>query len=154
MRFRRWPRRTPSDGFTLVETLIVLLYVTIIALIVLPRLTGAARRASEANLVATLRELRAAVACFQAETGLYPLTLDDIVTDEAPEVGLTPEGIEIPINEQDFHGPYLIASGGRLPVDRTTGRREWYYGTTPPNVGVVRSLSTGTSLSGKPYSEF
>lgn len=153
---RCWRRfcRNRSSGFTLIETMIVVLYITIIGLIVLPRLTGAGRRAAEANLIATLRELRAAVACFQAETGLYPLNLEDIVSDEPPDVGLTPEGIEIPIHEQDFHGPYLVASGGRLPIDRTTGKREWFYGTTPPNVGVVRSLSTGISLSGKPYSEF
>ena len=141
-------------GFTLIEVLIVVMYIAIIAGIVLPRISGVGRRASEANLQATLHELRSAIACFQAETGLYPATLDDIVTSDAPKMGLTEQGVEIPIYRQDFHGPYLIASGGRLPVDRTTGNREWRYETTSPNVGRVRSLSTGTSLDGKPYSGF
>lgn len=134
--------------------MIVVMYITIIAGIVLPRVTGAGRQASEANLQATLRELRAAVASFQAEMGLYPCSLDDIVTDTAPTVGLNEQGVEIPVYAQDFHGPYLVASGGQLPVDRTTGEREWYYQTSPPRVGFVKSLSTGTSLAGKPYADF
>jgi len=141
-------------GFTLLETMIVVMYIAILAGIVLPRLTGAGRQATEANLSATLRELRAAVACFQAETGLYPASLDDVVADTAPRVGINEQGVEIPIFAQDFHGPYLVASGGRLPVDRTSGKREWYYQTTPPRVGYVRSMSTGTSLNGTPYSQF
>jgi len=150
---RRWrPRRT--SGFTLIETMIVLLYMGIIALIVLPRISGAGRQATETNFIATLRETRAAVSCYQAELGVYPCSLDDIVTDECPAVGLNDQGIEVPIFEQDFHGPYLVPSGGRLPIDRTTGERTWYYETRPPNVGRVRSLSTGISIDGRPYSQF
>jgi type II secretory pathway pseudopilin PulG len=134
--------------------MIVVMYITIIAGIVLPRVTGAGRQATEANLTATLRELRAAVACYQAEMGVYPASLDDVVADKAPSMGINEQGVEIPIFAQDFHGPYLVASGGRLPVDRTTGKREWYYQTTPPRVGYVRSLSTGTSLNGTPYAQF
>jgi len=134
--------------------MIVVMYITIVAGIVLPRITGAGRQATETNLIATLRELRAAVACYQAELGVYPASLDDLVTNKAPSVGLNEQGVEIPIFAQDFHGPYLIASGGRLPVDRTTGKREWYYETSPPRIGYVRSMSTGTSLNGRPYSEF
>jgi len=150
--YRRSLRR--RRGFTLIETLIVIMYIAILAGIVMPRLTGAGRQAAEANLTATLRELRAAVACYQAEMGVYPASLDDIVTDKAPSVGINEQGVEIPLYEQDFHGPYLIASGGRMPLDRTSGKREWYYQTTPTRVGYVRSLSTGTSMSGKPYIEF
>jgi len=134
--------------------MIVVMYIAILAGIVLPRITGAGRQATEANLTATLRELRAAVACFQAETGLYPASLDDIVADKAPRLGINEQGVEIPIFAQDFHGPYLVASGGRLPVDRTSGKREWYYQTTPPRVGYVRSMSTGNSLNGTPYTQF
>lgn len=130
------------------------MYIVILATMVLPRLTGVARRASEANLQATLREIRNAVASFQAETGLYPVQLADITSTQAPDTGLTPGGIEVGIMANDFHGPYLLAPGGGLPVDRINGRREWDYSATPPNVGRVRSLSTGTSLDGEPYSTF
>jgi len=69
-------------------------------------------------------------------------------------VGVNEQGVEIPIFEQDFHGPYLIASGGRLPTDRTTGKREWGYKISPPGVGSVHSLSTGISTDGTPYNGF
>jgi prepilin-type N-terminal cleavage/methylation domain-containing protein len=152
-RYTRFARRR-NQGFTLLEVLIVVMYIAIIAGIIVPRMTGVGRRAGEANLQATVRELRSAVASFQAETGLYPAQLDDIVAEAAPAAGLTESGLEAPIFRQDFHGPYLIASGGRLPVDRTTGNREWVYETSPPRVGAVRSSNPGTSLDGKPYAEF
>jgi general secretion pathway protein G len=147
-------RSRRSSGFTLIETLIVVLYISILALIAVPRLTGAGRQASETNLRATLREMRAAVACYQAETGVYPASLDDLVSDTAPSVGLNEQGVEIPIFAQDFHGPYLVASGGRLPLDRMTGKREWAYKTSPPGVGKVNSKGTGTGSDGTPYSQY
>ncbi len=147
-------RRRRRSGFSLIEMLIVVMYISIIAAMALPKLTGAARRAGESNLRATLREIRNAVASFQAETGLYPVQLADITVTQAPDSGLTTAGIEVGIMTDDFHGPYLLAPGGGLPVDRTNGRRQWNYCTTPPNVGRVLSLSTGTSLDGEPYATF
>jgi prepilin-type N-terminal cleavage/methylation domain-containing protein len=144
--------RRRRGGFTLLETLIVIMYIAIMASIVLPKITGAGRRASETNLKATLREIRNAVASYQAETGLYPLELVDIMSSSAPDTGITAAGIEVPIMAADFHGPYLIPGGARLPMDRATGRREWDYSTTPPYVGRVRSLATGITLDGEPYS--
>ncbi|MGQ9733326.1 MAG: type II secretion system protein [Candidatus Zipacnadales bacterium] len=134
--------------------MIVLMYIAIVAMIVVPRLTGVGRRANETNLRATLHELRAAIGSFQAETGLYPLTLTDLVKSEAPDTGLTETGLEVPIFEDDFRGPYLLASGGQLPIDRTTGKRDWKYETRPPHVGEVHSSNPKTSLDGIPYSEF
>lgn len=130
------------------------MYIAILAGMILPSLTGAGRRASEANLRATLRELRTAVASFQAETGLYPLQLIDICESSPPATGLTDKGLEVPIYQDDFHGPYLLAPGGSLPVDRTLGERTWDYCTTAPGVGTVHSLSTGTDLDGEPYSGY
>jgi len=138
----------------MIEMLIVVMYIAIIAAMVLPKVTGAGRRARETNLRATIHELRTAVASYQAETGLYPLTLQDIVAAKAPDTGLTAQGIEVGIMAADFRGPYLIAPGGGLPLDRTTGKREWDYGTTTPTVGRVRSLSTTVSLDNEPYSTY
>jgi hypothetical protein len=39
-------------------------------------------------------------------------------------------------------------------VDRTNGKRQWDYATTSPNIGRVRTLSTGTDLNGEPYSTY
>jgi general secretion pathway protein G len=141
-------------GFTLVETLIVIMYIAIIATIVIPNVTGVGRQASETNLHAVLRELRSAIGAYQAETGLYPRTLDDLVTWDAPAMGLTEGGVEVPIHPGDFRGPYLMVSGQKLPVDRTTGERTWDYSTAPPDVGAVHSLNSNTSMNGAAYSTF
>ncbi len=141
-------------GFSILEVLIVCMYIAILSGMILPNVTGAGKRASESNLRATLRELRSAVASYQAETGLYPLELQHLTATQPPATGLTEQGLEVPIYEDDFKGPYLIPAGGQLPLDRTTGERTWAYNTTPPRVGAVRSLSTKLSIDGEPYSGF
>jgi len=150
---RRYRART-RRGFTLLEMLIVVMYITILAAMVIPNVTGAGRHARETNLRATIRELRTAIGSYQAETGLYPADLEDLVGRDAPQVGLTEQGVEVPIHAQDFRGPYLIAPGENLPIDRTTGRRDWDYSTRTPTVGAVHSLNTNTSMDGMPYSAF
>ncbi len=150
-RYRR-RRFLGRRAFSILEVLIVCMYIAILSGMILPNVTGAGKRATETNLRATLRELRAAVASYQAETGLYPLRLEDLTATEPPATGLTEQGLEVPIYEDDFKGPYLIPAGGELPLDRTTGQRTWGYDTTPPDLGAVHSLSTKTSLDGEPYS--
>ena len=80
------------------------------------------------------------------------MNLVDITATRAPDTGITQQGIEVGIMAADFHGPYLIAPGGGLPMDRATGRRTWEYFTTVPDVGRVRSLARGVSLNAEPYS--
>ena len=140
-------------GFTLIEVLIVSVYIAIVAAIVLPRVTGATRRARETNMRATLQEIRKAVGSFQAETGLFPAGLDDIVTTTAPPTGLDRDGNSVTILAVDFRGPYLRAPGGGVPKDVITGLPDWIYSTAPP-VGQVHSAATGDSVDAGPYSLF
>jgi len=146
-------RRSRRAAFTMIEALIVCVYIGIIALIVLPRMTGATRRARETNMRATLREIRNAVGSFQAETGLYPAQVADIVAATAPANGLDRNGNFVSIIPADFRGPYLRAPGGKLPKDATTGAADWKYTTTPP-VGQVNSSNPLNSLEEGPYSLF
>jgi len=141
-------------GITLIETMIVFVYIALIASIVLPRMTGATRKARETNLRATLSEVRKAVESYRAETGLYPAQLAEIVVDVAPATGLTAGGTFVSIIPADWRGPYLRAPGGLLPKDEILGQRNWQYGTAAPNVGAVHSLAPGTTVDGEPYSDF
>lgn len=140
-------------AFTMIEVLIVIVYIGLIASIVLPRVTGASRKAKEANMRATLQEIRKAVNSFQAETGLYPARLQDIVVNTAPATGLDPNGTPVSIIPADFRGPYLRVRGQALPKDAITGAADWSYSTSPP-VGQVNSSATGNSMDGGPYSLF
>ena len=66
-------------GFTLIEMLIVIVVIAILALIVIPRLLGAGRRAKESALRGDLQQLRNAIQQFEADCGDFPLTLDQLV---------------------------------------------------------------------------
>ena len=65
-----YKKRTATNGFTLIEMLII----SILALIVIPRLLSAGRRAKESNLRAQLHEMRTAIAKFKADLGDNPLS--------------------------------------------------------------------------------
>ena len=149
--------RRQNGGFTLIEALIVIMYIAIIACIVLPNLTGAGRRARETALRATLNEMRKAAQSYQAETGLFPFDLTDLAATEAPDVGLTPSGAVAAVDPADWKGPYLMAGGGGLPKDPTNGGHEWGYQVETGgqyDLGWVYSLSAGNSLDGQPYSMY
>jgi type II secretory pathway pseudopilin PulG len=131
-----------------------MVYIGLIASIVLPRVTGASRKARETNLRATLSEIRKGVESYQAETGLYPAQLADLTATVPPATGLTSVGTTVSIIPADWRGPYLRAPGGLLPKDEILGTRNWKYGTTPPNVGDVHSLAPGGTVDGQAYSTF
>jgi len=128
-------RRT---GFTLIEVLIVIVVIAILAAIVIPRLLGAGRSAREASLLAHLQELRNAIALFQAQCGMYPEQLSDLMVTSAPSY----------VHAPDYQGPYLTTSDGNLPKDPVTGAADWTYSATS---GAIHSAATGNNLAGVAY---
>jgi prepilin-type N-terminal cleavage/methylation domain-containing protein len=147
-------RTRSRRGVSLIEVMIVTVYIALLASIVLPHLTGANKRAREVSVKATLSELRKAVASFHAETGLYPAQLPDIVSRTPPAFGLTATGQQVTILPADFRGPYLFARGGGLPKDELTGLPDWRYTTSVPNIGAVHTSAIGNSIDMGPYSLF
>jgi prepilin-type N-terminal cleavage/methylation domain-containing protein len=141
-----------ARGFTLIEVLIVVLVISILALIVVPYLMGAARRGREAALQADLRELRAAVSLFQAHTGLYPAQLMDLIAPTAPATGVDINGVSAPIAPGTYLGPYTRNPDDGLPPDPITRAPDWSYSVTLPNVGHVSSSATGQTMDGVAYS--
>lgn len=137
-------------GFTLIEMLIVIVVIAILALIVIPNLMGAGRKAKEATLRANIQELRNAVANFNADTGVYPAALTDVVAASTATPTGTPAGT--------YKGPYLTPSAGIngsglplnpfvSPTDVTVGDHWTYDATT----GAISSTATGTTLDGVAY---
>ncbi len=140
---------------TLIEVLIVVVVVAILALIVIPRLMAAGRRAREAALRATLQELRYAIRMFEAEYGGHPCRLKHLMGDKTPghcHADSDGHRVEIPPNTP-WNGPYLTTSDGKLPVDPITGRSDWKYDSHKPK-GHVSSNAAGTGLDGTPYSSW
>jgi len=131
-------------GFTLIEMLIVIVVIAILALIVIPRLLGAGRRAKESALRGDLQQLRNAIQQFEADLGDYPLTVDQLMADPAsPPSGQGGGGIDL--DPEGYKGPYLRTPDNNLPVDPFTGAADWAY---TASTGEVHSASTLTSLDG------
>lgn len=133
-------------GFTLIEMLIVIVVIAILALIVIPRLLGAGRKAKEATLRGDLHQLRNAIQQFEADMGDYPASLDQLVATTAP-TGQGGGGLDL--DPEGYQGPYLRTPDGELPVDPFTGDNDWDY---TPTTGEVHSSSTLTALDGTAYS--
>jgi len=139
--------RSTRTGFTLIEMLIVIVVISILALIVIPRLMGAGRKAKEAALRGDLHQLRNAIQQFEADCGDYPLALSQVMTQ--PAAGSAGgQGIALDVNA--WQGPYLRTPDDNLPKDPfTDSATTWSYTASS---GDVASGSTLTSIDGEAYS--
>ncbi len=141
--------RRGSKGFTLIEMLIVIVVIAILALIVIPRLLGAGRKAKEAALKGDLHQLRNSIQQFEADCGDYPALLTDLQAP-GPAAGSTGgQGLDLDVT--GWQGPYLRTPDGALPVDPFTqvSPADWAY---TASTGEVHSASTLNALDGTAYS--
>jgi general secretion pathway protein G len=135
-----------SRGFTLIEMLIVIVVIAILALIVIPRLLGAGRKAKESALRGDLQQLRNAIQQFEADCGDFPAAIADLMT--SPAAGSN-GGNGIALDVIAWKGPYLRTPDNNLPKDPFTSLGNWTYTAAS---GDVHSASTLTGLDGTAYS--
>jgi general secretion pathway protein G len=152
-------RSRHQAGFAILEMVIVVAILAILASTAVPLATATRKRSKEADLRASLREMRYAIDEYKrySDAGLipvdlgaegYPAELEDLV-----------EGVEV-VGQVDRQVRFLR----RIPVDPMTGEAEWgmrSFQDTPDapswggeNVYDVFSLSEGIGLNGVPYSEW
>jgi general secretion pathway protein G len=137
-----------SKGFTLIEMLIVIVVIAILALIVIPRLLGAGRKAKEATLRGDLHQIRNAIQQFEADCGDYPSAIGQLMT--TPSAGNGGTGIALDV--AGWQGPYLRTADNNLPKDPfTDSSTTWAY---TASTGHVQSGSTLTAINGENYSSW
>ena len=134
-------------GFTLIEMLIVIVVIAILALIVIPRLLGAGRKAKEASLRGDLHQLRNAIQQFEADMGDYPSALTQLVEAKG-STGFGTGGSGIALDDTGYQGPYLRTPDWGLPKDPFTNAADWTYAKAS---GDVASASPLTALDGTAY---
>ena len=144
---------TPRRGFTLIETLIVVLVIAILSLIVIPRLLGAGRRAKESAVRSDLRRIRTALALCKAHTGLHPVQVTDLTSAAAPATGVRDDGSTESLDASMWQGPYVSNPDGSMVRDPLTGAADWDYSTSPPRVGAVHCSAAGSTLDGILYGD-
>ena len=122
-------------GFTLIELLVVLAIIALLVTIATPRVVDHLERAREATLRASLKELRAALDRFEADTGRPPRSLEDLV--ERRYLRAIPPD---PITER---ADWILVSGGSaLAQDGETG------------IVDVRSGAEGSARDGSRYGDW
>jgi general secretion pathway protein G len=146
--------RNKRIGFTLIELLMVMVVLAVIAAIVIPKFYDRHKQAKEAALKSDLKVLRNAIASFQADTGYYPLTLNDLTAANSAALstantGIDSTGASQTISSTDYHGPYVQT----VPNDPVSGSA-LTYSTKSGTVGNVTSSATGNALDGTAYSSW
>jgi|GEM_PF-1140782 len=156
---------THRHGFTRIEALIFIVVVAILAWTVVPGCGSqgvvgpepppdAELLQREADLRATLQQLRDAVGLFLSDTGAYPEALSHIMkpASEPPVSGLHAHSYVVLINASDYKGPYITTADGRLPRDPMHGYRNWVYSIAAPSVGEVFVPCMAMASDGTDYS--
>jgi len=142
-------RGNTRAGFTLIEMLIVIVVISILALIVIPRLLGAGRKAKEAALRGDVHQLRNSIQQFEADCGDYPAAISQIMTQ--PAAGST-GGMGIALDVTGWQGPYLRTPDNNLPKDPfTESGTTWSY---TASTGHIASGSTLSAINGEAYSSW
>jgi len=87
--------RRRNHGFTLIELMVVIAIIGLLALMVVPRLTGAMDRAKRTKAMADIHEIQTALDRYYLDNGYYPTTdqgLQALVA--APASGRIPNNYE------------------------------------------------------------
>jgi len=125
--------KAQSNGLTLVEMLMILVTVSVMMTISLPRVL-ALQNGSKSELRGSLNSCRAAVNAFHGDTGFYPTSIADLAAVSPPRAGLDARGAAHPINPTHWQGPYL----SQIPINPNNATL-FSYGSRAPHVGQVNS---------------
>jgi len=123
-------------GFTLIELLVVLSLIVVLASIATTQYRTSVIRSREAVLSTDLFRMRDAIDQYYADKGMYPQTLDALVSDG-----------------------YLR----KIPVDPITNQTDWQTipsepdpnnPTAAPGIYNVKSASDATAIDGTKYADW
>jgi general secretion pathway protein G len=90
-------------GFTLIELLLVLVILSILAAVVVPKFTGSSDKARKARAVTDISTLDDAIDRFELDAGRFP------TNDEGLDVLVQQPSAQV----KEWHGPYIK----RIPTD-------------------------------------
>ena len=94
-------------AFTLVELLIVIIIVSVLATIAIPKVNDSWKRSSESAMKASLKAYRGAADQFYADCGCYPTMSTLIESQTAPSQCYDDNATTISLPAGRWKGPYL-----------------------------------------------
>ena len=115
-------------GFTLVEMLVVIIIVSVLASIAVPKFMKSGLRAKEASLMENLEILRQAGDRCEADTGLT-VDLTALTSSKPPSYGwrrgpMNTDWTKVSLKASSWKGPYLPS----VPVNPITGNNKYVTG--------------------------
>src|SRR5262245_3692344 len=150
-------------GFTFVELVVVTTIVLILASVAMPLAQVTAQRQREAELHASLREMRTAIDKFKdaVDQGLIPMTELDPANEGYPKtLEVLVDGVSVANDASGRKLKFLR----RIPIDPMTKSKDWgkrSYQDRPDssswggqNVFEVYTTSDGTALDGTKYKDW
>ncbi len=147
MRTSTWAYRH-RVGFTLLEVLIVVTTLGVLAMIVIPRLSSAKRKAKETQLRGNLKQIRDAIERFEATMAAWPPSLSDVMVASGADISADFDGRGGYVDRNSYDGPYLVTGDGTLPKDPFTQAADWNYDNS---TGDIHSSSGLTATNGSAY---
>lgn len=120
MNFRKKIGLSCSDGFTLIEMLVVMTIVALLLTIALPRYLGTLDKSKDTALRENLKVMRTTIDKFYGDKGRYPDTLDELVEHRYlgaipvdPVADTDKAWIMIPARDADRKGVADVRSGAK-----------------------------------------
>jgi general secretion pathway protein G len=108
-------RRYAAQGFTLIELLLVLVILTALAAVVVPKFVGRGKQAQIVRAQSDIAALGVALGAFEVDNGRYPTSAEGLGALSIQPSGLTNwKGpyIERPVVNDPWGNPYVYACPG------------------------------------------
>lgn len=115
-----------GKAFTLIELLIVITIIGILAVALVPKITGAPAAARDVSRKAAINSLATAIQQFVSDNGSYPVKSPDGTVNITPAAG---QGIANCLEDGNnkVGGSIAKYTGGQVPVDPISNRSITYY---------------------------
>jgi general secretion pathway protein G len=133
-------KKTASQGFTLIEVIIVFTLIGILVGLALPQYQTAIRKANEATLKQNLNILRTLINQYYTDKTQFPATLQTLVDEGYLRV--------IPID------PMTNSSETWIEIPEVLNPEDMLSGMEIPGIADVQSGSDRISVDGTPYSSW
>ena len=130
----RQTRRPAARGFTLVEILIVVIFLGILAAIVIPQFTNASTEARKSSLLSQLQTLRSQIQLFKLQ---HNDILPDLVANQWAQL-MSKTDLTGAVNAAGAYGPYL-ESTPKNPLNTNAT----VAAAAGANVGWIYIVATG-----------
>ena len=131
-----------SQGFTLIEILLVVIIIGILVSLVAPRLAG---RSEEARVQAAKSDISGGIALaldlYEVDNGSYPRSLDGLVAKSGDAANWKGPYLKKGIPKDPWGNPYVY----RMPGQQNTGSFDLFSGGPDKQVGTEDDISNWES---------